>query len=1116
MVRSTSTLSVQSPTETIPKIPSHAPTSRRRRTTQSLHHVSSPTSPNDEEITIVSSQHPSPPFPGYRRGNLVSVEMWNFLTFSHTLIRPGPRMNLVIGPNGTGKSTIVNAVCIAFGGSPRLLGRNPDLGAFVKHGTSEARVEVQIYDPKTEGGVVTVKRVFNSDGKGYFSVDGKKIGIKELQAKINRSYDIQLDNLSQFMPQEKIAEFVNIKPDELLTITVRSLGGAEKEELLQQLVKIDETFSNENNSLQQRENQLKELQERQSQDAEEVEAYRQQQQVRKKLELYKRFQPYLEEVELKDAYIVLLQQRKVIEEDLAKLEDDLKSVSTGPINQCKQAVQSASEACRAAKHSSSVHDDTTNDFLTTTENLGIKLAAKLKELSEIEEKANRLKQRIEQQERNLANAEAELHQDQQVDERLLDDQQRDIERQRNNLRRQIMMAEDKRSPLERQRQEAHRAIRFHNQKLSEVGDVRQRRLEALSQRPGGRYLKELDNLVRELKHDNRFRGNVYGPAAAEIEVRGTYHARIMEACVTGFLTTAFVTENAHDSKYLIVEAKKRFQGWAPDVITAPTTSNDEPDWEAIRAQVPPRPLDDRLRSLGLVCSVSEIYNAPAAVRAALNAQASLHNIFVGNEKSDQSKDDLRNERDVYAWFTPTARCQVIPSRYDRSVRTLKVETQFANARGHLYSGSVEEAEREKERLKGMVRKEEQNLENANETLRSLDTEVKQLREDVGSKERDIQEINVRRNKRRKLDEMVATQKRNVAHWKRIAREKDPATAKERLVQEIKRCELEALKVAPKLAKSVVDLKDSLVRLDDLSVKKVRAERVLANEESKHTTMKSAIEEKVTERQDIRQQAKEAKQVWKAKQNQARQTLSVEELNRHEDEWNEVQGHDVSWLTERISSLAGQIQGLHTGGQSMLDAFEHRAKKIAMLEQDISQLRTEQATKMRDLQTRKQDFLTWLDTGVNKMRIKFASLYRRLGCSGDLQLVGTQCERLSELALQILVSYRDGVDLRPISATANSGGEKMCCTMLFCFSLLQEEERMPPFVMVDELNQGLDPVNEMKIMTMMFEDAEKESAPQSFVITPKLLLNLPFHSRTKTHIIFNGNVTGKLDVTAPQE
>ena len=1116
MVRSTSTVSVQSPTQTVSKIPSHAPTSRRRRTTQQIHHVSLPTSPNDQDIAIVSVQSSTSSFPGYRRGNLISVEMWNFLTFSHTLIRPGPRMNLVIGPNGTGKSTIVNAVCIAFGGSPRLLGRNPDLGAFVKHGTSEARVEVQIYDPNVEGGVVVVKRVFDCDGRGYFTLDGKKIGIKEFQAKVNRSYDIQLDNLSQFMPQEKIAEFVNIKPDELLTITVRSLGGAEKEELLQELVKIDETFSNENNSLQQRENQLKELQERQSQDAEEVEAYRQQQQVRKKLELYKRFQPYLEEAELKDAYITLLQQRKNIEEDLAKLEGDLRSVSTGPINQCKQAVEAASEACRAAKHSSSVHDETTNDFLTKAEDLGIRLTAKLKELAEVEEKANQLKQRIEQQQTNLVNAEAELREDEQVDGRVLDEQQKNVERDRNNLRRQIMMAEDQRSPLERQRQEAHRAIRFHNQKLSKVGDVRQRRLEALSQRPGGRYLRELDHLVRELKNDNRFRGNVYGPAAAEIEVRDTYHARIMEACVTGFLTTAFVTENAHDSKCLIVEAKKRFQGWAPDVITAPTTSNDEPDWEAIRAQVPPRPLDDRLRSLGLVCSVSEIYNAPAAVRAALNAQASLHNIFVGNDKSDQCKDDLRNEKDVYAWFTPTARCQVIPSRYDRSVRTLKVETQFANARGHLYSGSVEEAEKEKERLKGMIRQEEQNLENTNKKLDSLDKDVAQLREDVRSREREIQEINLRRNQRRKLQEMVATQRRNVAHSKKIAQDRDPARAKEVLVGEIRKCELEALKISPKLSKSVVELKDSLVRLDDLSVKKVDAERKLAVEESKHTTMKSAIEEKVAERQNIRQQAREAKQIWKAKQHQARQSLSEDELRRHEAEWNEVQRHDVNWLTERISSLAGQIQGLHTGGQSMLDAFEHRAKKIAMLEQDISQLRNEQATQMRDLQTRKQEFLTWLDTGVNKMRIKFASLYRRLGCSGDLQLVGTQCERLSELALQILVSYRDGVDLRPISATSNSGGEKMCCTMLFCFSLLQEEERMPPFVMVDELNQGLDPVNEMKIMTMMFEDAEKESAPQSFVITPKLLLNLPFHSRTKTHIIFNGNVTGKLDVVAPQQ
>lgn len=164
----------------------------------------------------------------------------------------------------------------------------------------------------------------------------------------------------------------------------------------------------------------------------------------------------------------------------------------------------------------------------------------------------------------------------------------------------------------------------------------------------------------------------------------------------------------------------------------------------------------------------------------------------------------------------------------------------------------------------------------------------------------------------------------------------------------------------------------------------------------------------------------------------------------------------------------------------------------------------------DLKERKEEFLMWLQAGIKRMRYKFSDLYSRLGCSGDLRLTNVESGSLGDLTLEVLVSYRNDVELRPVSAMANSGGEKMCCTMIFCFSMQLEDERIPPFVMIDELNQGLDPSNEMKIMTMMIEDASKQSASQSFVITPKLLPDLPLGTFTKTHIIFNGPVKGKDD------
>jgi DNA repair exonuclease SbcCD ATPase subunit len=38
-------------------------------------------------------------------------------------LKAGPNVNLVMGPNGTGKSTIVCAICLGLAGKPKILGR---------------------------------------------------------------------------------------------------------------------------------------------------------------------------------------------------------------------------------------------------------------------------------------------------------------------------------------------------------------------------------------------------------------------------------------------------------------------------------------------------------------------------------------------------------------------------------------------------------------------------------------------------------------------------------------------------------------------------------------------------------------------------------------------------------------------------------------------------------------------------------------------------------------------------------------------------------------------------------------------------------------------------------
>lgn len=56
----------------------------------------------------------------YVPGNIVEIEMHNFMTYDHLNCKPGSRLNLVIGPNGSGKSSLVCAIALGLTGEPQV------------------------------------------------------------------------------------------------------------------------------------------------------------------------------------------------------------------------------------------------------------------------------------------------------------------------------------------------------------------------------------------------------------------------------------------------------------------------------------------------------------------------------------------------------------------------------------------------------------------------------------------------------------------------------------------------------------------------------------------------------------------------------------------------------------------------------------------------------------------------------------------------------------------------------------------------------------------------------------------------------------------------------------
>ena len=167
---------------------------------------------------------------GYRTGSIVKVQLKNFLTYDNADVYPGPRLNVVLGPNGTGKSALTHAICLACGGDPKSVGRSPDLKQFVKRGCDLENAYAEVHLLK-DNRVVSVRRTINSQNKtSKWHVNGTASTQKDVKELMN-SMNIDVDNLCSFMAQDKVGNFSQANAKEILRMTLESIVNEEGKKL---------------------------------------------------------------------------------------------------------------------------------------------------------------------------------------------------------------------------------------------------------------------------------------------------------------------------------------------------------------------------------------------------------------------------------------------------------------------------------------------------------------------------------------------------------------------------------------------------------------------------------------------------------------------------------------------------------------------------------------------------------------------------------------------------------------------------------------------------------------------------------------------------------------------
>ncbi|XP_055356210.1 uncharacterized protein LOC129601433 [Paramacrobiotus metropolitanus] len=187
----------------------------------------------------VDTEDPRPP----RRGILRSISIKNFMTYGADgegkpfVIELQPNINILSGPNGVGKSSIVSAIMVCCGATCGFIGRTGgrSLGELVKRGADRAEIEITLYDPLGKNEQIRFKRrLFSAKAHQHlYYVNGDLSSAADYYRRLH-DFRIKGNNLTQFLPQEQVCEFSKLSPSELLKQTEEALG-ADVEELHDEL-----------------------------------------------------------------------------------------------------------------------------------------------------------------------------------------------------------------------------------------------------------------------------------------------------------------------------------------------------------------------------------------------------------------------------------------------------------------------------------------------------------------------------------------------------------------------------------------------------------------------------------------------------------------------------------------------------------------------------------------------------------------------------------------------------------------------------------------------------------------------------------------------------------------
>ncbi|KAI9890651.1 MAG: Structural maintenance of chromosomes protein 5 [Vezdaea aestivalis] len=1039
---------------------------------------------------LVNGPHSDPA--AFQPGSIFKISLVNFVTYSEVDVHPGPSLNMILGPNGTGKSTIVCAICMGLGFNTSNLGRAKDPSEFIKYGADEATIEIElIKKPDQRRNTVIRRHISKTNKKSTWYLNGKQVPLKEI-AKSTASFAIQIDNLCQFLPQDKVAEFAAMDSIQLLESTQRAVAEPEMAEMHQSLKQLGKERRETQEKVITETKQLNSLKQRQEAVQRDVDRLNERVQIQEQIRRLELAKICAECKESRNEFSQAKEAVKVAEREQVEIQDQVeprlqelktkakyKKIVNKLVVNAKIEVTTRNDESADLKHK---FDKLKQDIFAN----GQDIKAREKEHAESKRKATVLQRKVANMENQLTETPPAY------DNASFNEQSRAAERKMVSIETDATEIRGSISDLRSQGAELKSKMTQASQRLDNLSSQIGKQSQAL-----GKISRDsLEAWDWIQAHQDEFEKPILGPPAIVCSITDPRVAPQIESMFSKLDFCTFTCQSKNDFKKLhqlikvqqrlsyvqLREVRRTVQTFQPPISRDELKQLDGDGWAIDFMQGP-----DLV--LGLLCEQNRL-NSTAVMRSEITSEQH-HRI----ERSN-----------LTSWVDPKSKYSIIRRReYGPGAVTTRVDpirpptvwTDHAvdTSASREYEAAIERYNSELEELKNKANGESAKLKEMGIERAEIIKEKENLLKHKDELQRAVTSF-------RMLPQKIEQDKNSIEHENTLMRE-----AKEEIAQkqdEKERLLLAHVQLAVDYAASIASLRQAHEQLFlvELTFIEATMDEEFLKEQNKSTMealaeLEKGIVELIVKQDAIKKKARELSTIVQSMQTDLREKGDNETL--------EYLGAITETVTlqqilDDIATEQERLQLNDNDDPQLLQQYERRKEMIEVHTRQATQYAERFEELELEIRAIRSRWEPRLDELVGQISTAFSQCFEDIGCAGQV-LVEKDEENFAAWAISIHVKFRENEQLARLTAQRQSGGERAVSTIFYLMSL--QRLTRSPFRVVDEINQGMDQRNERTVHEQMVKIACEGDSSQYFLITPKLLTGLKYHPKMRTHIIASG-------------